>query len=198
MDRSTFADKLLNAVVTAVNDFYCVHGDETPYAFALIAGQAGNYLGYAVATEEALLRTADAYAKKGYRYRGPEWQVIDNRSVLAKWLRWGNPDDGWYYEDFAEQFQVVASLGELFSSGELTDGDGCFEQFCTEVLEALNGFSAWEELSGSRDLIVGFTSGEDSYDFLRTATRVNPYSKVLTLWSQFWEAQELDRRISAP
>lgn len=61
MDRSTFEVHLRAAVIGAFRDFCDQYAAESPYAFAIIEGQCGNYLGYAIATEEGLHRVAGAH-----------------------------------------------------------------------------------------------------------------------------------------
>lgn len=63
-----FASQLKHAVVASVKAV----GVETPYAYALVLGQVGNWLGYAVATEEGLRRVAQRYHDLGYRYADDE------------------------------------------------------------------------------------------------------------------------------
>ena len=72
------------------------------------------------------------------------------------------------------------------------------EEFCTDVLASLQAFAEWQAEPSAAQLIIGFTWGEDPRDFLRTATRANPYPKVLELWSEQWQAGELARRITSP
>src|SRR6516225_3794468 len=89
VDRLTFASLLRKAILGAWNGFIAEHPMERPYAFALIGGQSGNYLAYAIATEEGLQRIAAEYDSRGYRYRA--WgHKLDNRQKLAQWLRWAN------------------------------------------------------------------------------------------------------------
>lgn len=73
MDRAAFASCLRNAVATSLHEFEADHPSERVYAFAIILGQVGEYLAYAVASEEALLRTAAEYEQRGYRYQGHDW-----------------------------------------------------------------------------------------------------------------------------
>lgn len=182
--------------MAAVREFRRERPDEQPYAFALVGGQGGNYVGFAVATEQGLRETAKKYADSGYRYKGFEWEVVDQVERLSVWLRWANPDDGWRYGDFADSEALCRSLRELFERGELRDEGGDFEAFCTdEVLTPLTRDPAWEQDPLGRSLIVGFTYGEDPRDFLRSATRANPYPRVIELWKQHRQAQEVEPRI---
>jgi hypothetical protein len=196
MDRSTFATLLRKAIVGAWNDIIHQYSAERPYAFALIGGQCGNYLGYAFATEEGLARIAAEYDRRGYRYQAEEWEEFDNREQLSIWLRWANPDDGWQYGDFPEHFQVEAALRALVDAGALGEDAGELEEFCTEVLASLQQERAWWPWSGR--IVVGFTYGEDPRDYLRTATRANPYALVRKLWAEHCQGEELSLRIPPP
>jgi hypothetical protein len=195
MDRVTFSTILREAIVAAVAAFRANHPSEAPYAFALIGGQSANYLGYAVATDAGLLRTVAHYENLGYRYQAWEWERFDNREQLAIWLRWANPDDGWYYEDFPERLDKARE--QLLEAAPFVD-DIAYEEFCTDVLATLQDLPAWQHQANDCNLVVGFTWGEDPRDFLRTATRCNPYRKVIQFWTEHWQADELDRRIKTP
>jgi hypothetical protein len=197
LKRADFTGVLQRAVVGALNDFKRQVPDETPYALAVILGQCGNYLGYAVATEEGLRRIASQYAAKGYRYQGWEWEEFDNQERLATWLRWANPDDGWRYEDFPDRFRVAALLADLVAGEAFGEGAEELEEFCTEVLAGLQSDVDWLAVAGER-MVVGVTFGEDPRDFLRTATRANRYNVVRQLWAEHWRGEELSRKIPAP
>ena len=195
MDRSAFAGLLRNAVVEALAEFRRAVTDESPYAFAIILGQCGQYLGYAVATEEGLRRVAAEYDLKGYRYRGSEWENFDNQERVAAWLRWSNPDDGWHYGDFAEALGIADGLTNLVRGGAFGEDAERLEEFCTEVLAALRSDPAWSAISLTPRVITGVTSGEDPRDFLRTATRTNDFETVRQLWAEHWLCEELSSRI---
>lgn len=198
MDQSGFADLLREAIIGCWDEFRQQHGEETPYAFAIIGGLHANYLGYAVATEEGLRHIAADYDALGYRYQAPEWDEFDNCEELAAWLRWANPDDGWHYGDFSARFHIQPKLHQLVETGGLgKDGDD-FEEFCTEVLLSLQNVPLWREQVVNQGIVVGFTYGEDPRDFLRTATRANPYPVVRRLWAETWHADSLSSRIEAP
>jgi hypothetical protein len=198
---SRFAEVAREAIVAAWLEFLQQHREETPYAFALIGGQCANWLGYAVATEEGLRRAAIKYDALGYQYQGWEWEEFDNCEKLAVWLRWENPDEGWYYGEFPKHFRVMERLRELVDSGAMSndDADGKFEEFCVDGI-----LSPFKEKFGMRthlaggEIVLGFTWGEDPRDFLRTATRVNPYSVVTRLWGDVFFADEAESRIKSP
>jgi hypothetical protein len=198
MTRAMFAETLRDAILTALIDFGEQHPSETPYAFALVGGLNEGCLGYAMATEQRLLSTAEKYDLDGYRYQSFDWEQFDNREKLATWLRWANPDDGWMYGDFSDHFEVQVALRQLLDSGEFHEDVEGFEEFCTEILYSLNELPGWRELSGvtgGKPIIVGFTDGENPRDFLRTATRANPYPFVMRLWRESWQVDEIDPKI---
>jgi len=192
MDRTQFAQHLGVAVVSAIQGFRAQHPAEVPYGFAIIFGQFGDYLGYAIATEQALQRIAAKYDAQGYRYEGFTWQTIDNCKELAIWLRWANPDDGWHYGDFPD---IADELRELVSSKEFGEQAMQLEEFCTDVLASLQTNSDWEYVQRDTPLICGVTEGVDPRDFLRTASRCNPFTMVRRLWAEKHEADERNSRI---
>jgi len=198
MDRSHFAQCLRDAVIGAVQRFRQRHPADSLYGFAIVEGQGGNYLGYAVATEEGLRRIAAQYDARGYRYQGWEWEQVDNQEKLAVWLRWANPDDGWHYGDFPKHYRIAEHLQRLVADDVFGEHAEQLEEFCTDVLASLQTDSAWQSLQQHKPLIAGVTEGEDPRDFLRTATRCNPYSVVRQLWFEQWQADECGSRIKAP
>jgi hypothetical protein len=195
LNRLEFARVLQRAVVGAFIDFRKQVPDEVPYAFTLILGQAGNYLGYAVATEQGLRRVASRYAALGYRYQGWEWEEFDNIEQLSKWLHWGNPDDGWYYGDFPDRFEVSVALAALVESRAFGEEADQLEEFCTDVMGCLQTDAEWLAVKIDR-LVVGVTYGCDPRDFLRTATRANEFNAVSQLWQEFCLGEDLSSRIS--
>jgi hypothetical protein len=196
MDGSALAQRLRDSIIAAVRAFRRERPGEHPYAFALVGGQSGNYVGFAIATEEGLRETAKKYAESGYRCERWEWETVDDVERLSVWLRWANPDDGWRYGDFDDSEELRRSLRLLFDTGELSDEAGKFEAFCTDkVLVPLSRDPGWAHDPLSQSLIVGFTYGGDPRDFLRSATRANPYPRVIELWRQHWQAHEVEPRI---
>jgi hypothetical protein len=148
-------------VIGALSDFRQQVPKESPYALAIILGQCGNYLGYAVATEEGLRRVAQQYAAKGYRYQAWEWEEFDNLERLGTWLRWANPDDGWHYEDFPERFEVARLLASLVERRAFGEDAEELEEFCTEALAGLQSDPDWLAVVAAYQLAVGVTSGND-------------------------------------
>jgi hypothetical protein len=199
MDRVAFAAELCREVVADLRKFQETHPDETPYGYALIGGQPGSpYLGSAIATEEGLRRVAAKYVAAGYRYKGFREEKPATAGELAGWLRWANPDDGWYYWGLPDHKTVQRALVALIDAGGLGEDGDEFEEFCTEVLGSLQTVPEWREAMGRGLVVVGFTYGSDPRDFLRTATRVNPYPIVRRLWREQWAADELAPRLKAP
>ncbi|WP_435011795.1 DUF4303 domain-containing protein (plasmid) [Tundrisphaera lichenicola] len=198
MDRPTFFSILRGATADALAEFRRHAPDETPYALAIIAGPCGAYLGYAVATEEKLHRVADEYYAAGYRCRGKAREKSDNLEQLATWLRWANPDDSWYFGDFADDLGIGDGLAHLVRGGEFGEDAEDLEPFCVEVLSALQEDPKWSATAAGLRVIVGVTSGEEPRDFLRTATRANEYDVVLKLWTEFGRGEELSSWISSP
>jgi hypothetical protein len=198
MSRLSFADTLRQAILAGFDEFCCRHPSEDPYAFALVGDPTGDYLGYAVATEQGLLRVASDYERRGYRYQGYDGEQFDNREKLMVWLRWANPDDGWTYGEFPERFDVQRAILQLFESGEIGGGGEEFEELCTEILSSLQDLLSRGHPSASnseRSIVIGFTYGTDPRDFLLTATRANPYPLVRRLWAEAWKAEEISPRI---
>lgn len=198
MNRLEFAQVLQRAVVGALSDFRREIPSESPYALAIILGPSGNYLGYAVATEERLKEIALQYAAKGYRYQGWEWEEYDNLERLATWLRWANSDDGWHYADFPDHFGIAPLLASLVEDRTFGEDAEELEEFCTEVLARLHSDADWLAAAAADKVIVGVTSGSDPRDFLRTATRANPYTLVQQLWKEYCQGEELSNRILTP
>jgi hypothetical protein len=198
MDRIAFGDALRRQVVADLRLFRAEHPGETVYAYGLLGGLAAPAVGSVVATEEGLQRVAAQYRQRGYRYR--LFGEVRRAAVgeLAVWLRWANPDDGWYFRGLPGWDRVQAGLVELVEQGGLGERGEEFEEFCTDVLASLRDAPSWQDEMARGPVIVGLTYGEDPRDFLRTATRANPYPLVKQLWAETWNAEELRSRIIPP
>lgn len=137
MTRQAFAISLKRAIVKSFADFRSMIPRETPYALAIIIGQSAERLGIAIATEEGLIRVAEQYAARVYCDRGHRWLELDNLELLCSWLRWANPDDGWFSVEFGSAHEISDSLSVMVRGGEFAaDPDG-FEEFCIEALISL-------------------------------------------------------------
>jgi hypothetical protein len=198
VNRTKFASVLRDAVVGALSEFRERVPNEVPYAFAIIQDECGEYLGYAIATEQGLQQVASKYDGKGYCYQGNDWEEFDNLEQLTKWLRWANPDDGWHYGNFPERFQVSEQLASLVRCGTFGKDAKELEAFCTDVLGSLQFDRDWTELVAKHRVIVGVTEGEDPRDFLRTASRANGHEAVRQLWAEYRRGEELSGRILPP
>jgi hypothetical protein len=198
MNRLNFATQLSEAVIDALRRFRKEHPDETPYGFAIICGQVGQYLGFAIATEERLLHTAARYGELGYCYEGFEDEPEINIRRLTDWLRWSNPEDGWFFSDFAERFDIAGLLRPLVNEGAFGEAADKLEEFCTEVLGSLQTNHEWIAMQGGGQVITGVTEGQNPDDFLRTATRCNSFNVAKELWSEKWRADECSARIKRP
>lgn len=190
----SFSSLLRDALIDAWAGFCQSRPAESPYAFAVIIGQSG-YLGNAIATDVGLAEMVAWYVKRGYSYQGPGQETCDNPERLAAWLRWANPDDGWRLGGFDERFRVGQALYELETSGAFGEGTEGLEEFCVDVLAALAASNAWRKEPPACQVVLGATYGEDPRDFLRTATRCNPYPLVKKLWAQYAEAEHLSHHV---
>ncbi|NEO86271.1 MAG: DUF4303 domain-containing protein [Spirulina sp. SIO3F2] len=181
------------SVLRSFSRFIHKHGDERPYALAISTGQTCNYLGFAVATEEKLVQTARDYAAElSYRYEAHKWENDNLQEKLQIWLRWSNPDDGWYYKDFDNSDKLQQFLKRLSKQ------ENCDEQLeclCIESLRLLVRETVWQELTLPFSTTIGITPGENPDDFLRTATMINDYSTTMRLWSEYHQIRELDARL---
>src|SRR5262249_18466183 len=146
-------------------------------------------------TEQGLLRVALEYDRRGYRYQAHDWEQFDNREKLATWLRWANPDDGWEYGELPERFGVQAKLRDVVHSEEVGQAGAGVERVCASGVASLNDLPDWRELTGGGSVVLGITYGEDPRNFLRTATRANPYPLVQRLWAEYWYADAINPRI---
>lgn len=186
-----FASQLKHAVVASVKAV----GVETPYAYALVLGQVGNWLGYAVATEEGLRRVAQRYHDLGYRYADDECDEAETIDLFTTWMRWSNPDDGWFINDFPESSGILATLERLVEQGRFGPDAEELEAFCTEVLASLAADGDWQRMTAAVSIVAGVTYGEDPDDFLRTAVRVNSFEVARRLWWEFRKGEGLEADI---
>ncbi|HET6879580.1 MAG TPA: DUF4303 domain-containing protein [Pirellulales bacterium] len=197
MNHKTFTDSLQVAILQSLLEFRQQHYD-TPYAFALLGSTTADSIDFAIATEEGLRRIAEKYDELGYRYSAHEWERFENIEKLAVWLRWANPDDGWYFGAFPEQFDINANLAELMEAAVPGQEAPDLEELCVGVLASMPSLAGWREAVTGLVLVLGFTYGEDPRDFLRSATRANEYPVVRRLWSEQFFCEEMSSRILSP
>jgi hypothetical protein len=196
MKTTEFASCLQQAVRTAWRDYLKENAAHSPYAFALIEGQCGGYLLYAIASESGLNTVVAKYDKRGYRYRGKAGEEFDNHEKLAHWLRWANPDDGWAFNKFPPISAVEKGLSAL--AGAFGEDAEKLEDFCVEVLTSIQNSESPLSRPDGEQAIVGVTRGENPSDFLRTATRCNRDAAVQRLLSEYRLGEEAGRKIKQP
>jgi hypothetical protein len=199
VDRVALTNELRVQIVADLRQFRETRPHETVYAYGLLGAPSGQpWLVSVIATEEMLQRTAIRYVEHRYRYRGSMEDRPATAEELATWLRWGNPDDGWYHWGLTDNEHVQRTLIAFSETGGLGENAELFEEFCTDVLTLLQTIAEWREGVIRCPVIVGFTYGSDPRDFLRTATRANPYPLVRQLWQEQARANELGRRLLPP
>ena len=93
MNRAALTQYLRDAIVTAVRAFRRERPGEQPYAFALVGGQAGNYIGFAIATEEGLGETAKRYVEWGdiSAMKVGDWEEVDHAREVRGVAPMGQP-----------------------------------------------------------------------------------------------------------
>lgn len=193
---AAFRDRLHAACLQALNDYRREQPAETIYAFALLAGQGGNYLGYQLMTEDLLKNVASEYYENGYRHE----RAKDDEQLqrLCEWMRWQNPDDDWYSDDFDESFALDKDFQKLVyrqkAFGE--DAENLVEFCCDDVMATLHDNPAWRAQPELHSIILGVVS--DEAEFFTCCVRCNPFRLATQLFDEKFLSEELDRSISQP
>ncbi|HEX8913969.1 MAG TPA: hypothetical protein VF796_16590 [Humisphaera sp.] len=192
---SDLAARLRASVVGAMTRFRRARPAERPYALAVLVGQDARRIWCAVATEEGLRETVAEYRRLGYRHHDFEGDESDDQAgLLAAWLRWANPDDGWRHVELDDGDALGDALGHAFQGDALTPA---FEAFMTDVvLASLRHEPGW--LAVGRSVIAGYTSGQDPADFVRSATRANDHQAVATMWGEWRRGETVGRSVRPP
>lgn len=180
--ENTFSEDLKQAILDEIAHFKKENANDSIYGLAIIMGQAGNYLGLAFATANGLEKIAAEY----FRPDETDWKrqrLYSNVENLKQWLKWAKPDDGWHFIDFAEKSSIDEHLEKMVNEVHPHDIDTAIEKGCIEILRC----KEFQEM----DIVFGVTYGENSDDFLRTATMVNTYEKVKQLWAEKQRADDL-------
>src|SRR5437868_6342322 len=86
--RTALAEGIRNTLET----FRREHPGERLYGLKFIVSTDDASLIPTIATEESLTREAEKYARLGYAAREG-----DTLQTLRMYLRWANPDNGWYF-----------------------------------------------------------------------------------------------------
>lgn len=175
---------LKNAILDELKIFISENPNDKCYGVAIIPGQVGNYLLVAFATEKGL----ENVAKKYYDPNKQTWEekrLYGNIENLKIWLKWANPDDGWFDISLTDKYNELNShLQKFVDESNENHIDEIIEKICIETLK--------EKEFSKMDMIFGVTYGEDSRDFLRTATMINSYEKNNSLWRDFFHSEELN------
>lgn len=171
-------DAIVSAIECTLADFRTVNPTEDIYGVALVRSAIGNHVHLAIATEQRLQACADNYSNN--------LELEDKR----KWLRWANPDDGWFQDTFS-QFETASSeLTAAINSGDLEEyDDRTSEILCGAIQRVIESGAAGEGVA------FGITHGEDPQEFVYWATYLNPESISQLVESQFAESQELEDAI---
>lgn len=193
-DKDGFAQRLHDAIIVSVKEFSDAYPTETPYAYAIIPVQVGDYLMYAIATEQRLLQTSERYESLGYKYTGSV-EGISNLETITTWLRWANPDDGWKFNDFPERFEITQNLTILVKEGEFGEDGVEVYDFCVEVLAKLSSDPEWQAVQTKGEIVVGVTFGEDPGDFFYSASQSNPEPLLKKLQTEYQEGEAFSKNI---
>jgi hypothetical protein len=190
-----FRNRLHEAILHSLNVYRQEHSTETIYAFALVGGQCGNYLGYQLMTEQRLDSVAEYYYEQGYRHKYTSDNAEEQLQKIRTSMRWQNPEDDWHMDDFADSFEIRQSFEELVyrknAFGE--DARHLVEFCCDDVLASLHQFDEWRRNSELHSIILGVQS--DEADFFTCCVRCNPFHLATKLWHERFTGNELDRSI---
>jgi len=143
-----------------------------------VRSAVGNHVHLAIATEQRLEQCAANYS--------------NNLDFEAKktWLRWANPDDGWYQDTFSHFETASSELAASIASGDLEE----FDDRISEILcAALN--RVIESGTAVNGVTYGITHGEDPQEFVYWATQLNSEEVKQQIASQFAESQEIEKTI---
>ncbi|MBB3210761.1 uncharacterized protein (DUF2237 family) [Rhodopirellula rubra] len=167
------ADALNNAIHEFVNAY-----DETVYAVALVPSSVGYHVHCAIATEERLASCAESYKNN-----------LDS-ATKQTWLRWANPDDGWF-QDTHKHFEAASALlSDAIRGGELSEFD---ERIVEMLCEALSIVVASD--AAMTDAVFSVTHGVEPQEFLYWASKINVDQKLERLQSEFAASQEAESQI---
>ena len=107
-------DAIVIAVEAALASFRVNNSAEEIYGAALVRSAVGNHVHLPIATEQRFEQCAANYS--------------NNLDFEAKrtWLRWANPDDGWYQDTFSHFETASSELAASIASGELKSSTTVF------------------------------------------------------------------------
>ncbi len=151
---------------------------ERLYGFALLLSSRSDHIQAAAATEEALTRTAQTFARfaKLEVHSEAEW------AALRTTLRWSGPGDGWYLQCDADVTDICRWLAAAREEGELTSEEGQVEQLCVAVLQELEKQGAFGRGEMRASMVLGlWDEAQSDAVFLRWAELLNPAAVVTRL-----------------
>jgi hypothetical protein len=175
---------LKKAILDELNTFISENPNDKCYGVAIIPGQVGNYISVAFATTNGLEKVATEYYDPN-KQTPKEQRLYGNIEKLKIWLKWFNPDDGWLYINLTEKHsELKLHLQKIVDEKDEDDIDEIIEKLCIQTLK--------DKEFSKMDMIFGVTYGEDKRDFLRTATMINTYKKVKSIWRDSFASDALD------
>ncbi len=165
---------LLKVVIEAIKKFRAEHENECLYSFTLISPPEGSSVCCSFATEEGLTNIATDYINNHPRIARNN--TLEDQRVSLRWL---NPDEGWYYYFFDDNFSEFWL--KPFTTGELKLFDESTDSICIDVLRRLDEVNTFGSETQRSRIVLGFTYGSDPDDFINFAKEVNPpqvYSRL--------------------
>ena len=170
-------DAIADATRNAINAFGDSHGVESIYAIALIPSSLGEYVHCAIATEERLAARAKTYKNN-----------LDPNSKRL-WLRWANPDDGWF-QDTHQHFDTACELlSAAIRDGTLSEFDKRIPEMMCDALRII------AESDDANGRTYSVTHGEDPQEFVYWASRINDDERMKQLQLEFAASQEAEDKI---
>jgi hypothetical protein len=175
-EKERFLALLCQTTRETMRQFRREHPGEDLYAFALVPSPHHDGIICAFATEQGLDRVAGRYLASGSGSREG-----DPLPLLRQWLRWANPDDGWYFygngdDPFARLVPEYQGKGRPWTP-----------PLCIEALQRLDAEGTFGAGADRERVVIGVTYGEDPEDFARFAKDSNPAA----VWARM--RQEMDR-----
>jgi Domain of unknown function (DUF4303) len=141
-----------------LDEFRRTHPQEKVYGLKFIISTDDASLIPTIATEEGLTRVAEKYARLGYSAREG-----DTLTTLRTFLRWANPDDGWY---FLRGDSKIDEAEELLHEAErnkiIRNAKQAMENLALEVLRALSEAGAFDTGEPGKEIVANLTYQDES------------------------------------
>ena len=196
-DKQQIVDRLspllARAATSVLQRFAGSRTAETMYAFTFVASPEGTYVCCAIATDRTLEVVAQQYVNLRYTA-----QFGETLSLLKRWLRWSNPDEGWHYYDFPNNEPILIELQQAFNSDDIERFDSITERVCTRAIQQLEQQSAFGTTDVLDRPVLSFTYGEDPQDFIRYAQLLNPPHVLARLSAEFEEGLSAEKHTLSP